>query len=253
MFNWLNKLKFWKKKAAKPVTVVLSSGTTLEVNEELKEFTKNLREDFQVIEAELIKEEKQIEAPQVPEPDWEKIIVDDWNAQAWPTPYFGNPEAAGLVDAFKQRLIQNYNMVYLSSGGCSNVYVNKKRTFVVKIAQVYSPEPIPYSNYLSYAQSEDGLRHDLPIEDAKNWREIQRIRRNHVLYPRAYGVGFGMCTMRFIENCDLSTLLIQQYFDRLVSNYQLHSLRRSVSWRDIAPINNMAWDKAEGRAYIIDI
>jgi hypothetical protein len=199
-----------------------------------------------------VKEIVDIPIPE-PEIDWETPILEDWNSIPWPTTYFGNEEAAALVDDFKSRLIKKYNMKYLSSGGTSNVYFNMNKKFVVKISQVFGAEPADFSNYIAFAKNQYVLREDLPVQDAINWLEIQKLKHAHVLFPHKYGNNMLLCIQEYIEQDDYCNRHSMNYFDNILGNYQLTSLRKRIGWRDIAPINNIAWCYKTKKPYIIDL
>jgi hypothetical protein len=194
-----------------------------------------------------------IHAGPEPEPAWEQLILQDWNNIAWPSFYFKNEEALALVDAFKERLQKNYGMRYLASGGSSNVYVHRNEKFVVKICQVMAAEPADFGNYLTYQKSSDILSPNLDYADAMNWREVQRVKRGSVLYPHIFSDNMLMCIQRYIKQDDFSNAKTMAYFDSILGNYQVQAFRRVINWRDIGPINNIAWSNEDKKPYIIDL
>jgi hypothetical protein len=183
---------------------------------------------------------------------FEKEILNDWNALKFPDKYYRNEEAAGIVNAFKKKLIENYSCRYLSSGGSSNVYLHSSEKFVVKLCQVYGEEA-PFTNYLIYRDSQDELPNWENRSDAYHYQQIRRILREHVLFPNYISDNCYLYTQRYIKQTSESREKIIKYFDNLLGPYQIQSWKRRTTWKDIAPINNISWCEEENRPYVIDI
>lgn len=219
MFNWLSKLRFWKQKA-KPIIIAVPEEPVIIIYDEVSE------EQDQIIR------------------EWEELI--NFND------YFKNEHAEYLVNLFKQRLKEKYKFTYFMSGGTSNVYLDPRKKYVVKLAQVMG-QPAPYDCYPRLQTSVDiPPEWDNP-DDIRNYMEIRRIYREHVCCPHKIAKNNLLCIQKYFPQDNYSKDKIINYFMGLLGNHQIHGWRRATRLSDIGVINNMVWDEENNKAWIIDI
>lgn len=214
MFDWL---KFWKKaEAKKPVStpVIVIPKTEIEIEQD--------------------------------------TIVDLWDSQFIFGNYYGDSNIENLVNLFKIKLRKEFGFTYFLSGGSSNVFLDKRKLYVVKLAQVMG-QPAPYDCYRNLKNKIiPAPAFEVP-SDVNNWLEIQKIYREHVCCPHKIAKNNLLCIQKYFPQDCHSKSKIMTYFDSLLGNYQIQQWRRATSWRDIGVINNMVWDSENSKAWIIDI
>lgn len=174
-------------------------------------------------------------------------IIRDWNALSIDRSNFYSFDNVEKVTMFQEKLLSR-GFEYVGGGCCAGVFVDATKKFVVKICQPDADEQISHECYRHIG---DNCHSFGNAQDDNNYSNIRKIRREHILMPTHFSDDYFLCIQKYLNNKAKDKIM--QYFNRLLLPYRISCWSRETTYADMGPLDNLAWDDEEKKAFIIDL